>query len=376
MTKFASPERSDPETIQKDYDNFYNDTMLSRVIATVPNIVLVLNKNRQAVFCNNKLLETLGLDDNRVVLGLRPGEIFNCIHSSLTESGCGTTEFCRTCGAVKAILETQKNGAHSRYECTMLTNQDNGLRALNIEVYTDELVLEDEKFTIFHITNIDSKKSEEALGHLLFSDVLTTTENMIGSLDIISSASDKEQIEEYILTLRNSSMRLADEIKSRQELIFLEERKIEVKQSEIHSLIFMLEIIKKFIEHPFAKDKKLIIDPNSSSIGFVSDPELLTRAFKNLLINALENSVTNGNVVIGCIYEKERIQFWIKNTTVIPEEVKNGIFNKSFTTKTAGCGYGTYTSKLIIENLLGGSLTFISNETDGTIFIIDLPVKN
>jgi len=51
--------------------------------------------------------------------GFRPGEILNCIHAGENEAGCGTTEFCRECGATKAILNSQKNGANEQ-ECRIV----------------------------------------------------------------------------------------------------------------------------------------------------------------------------------------------------------------------------------------------------------------
>jgi hypothetical protein len=376
MTKFAPGERSSIDILNRDFDTFYNNIVIKKILSAVPNIFMVLNSNRQIVFCNQSLLETLGLSDLKMVVGLRPGEIFNCINASVSEGGCGTTEFCQACGAVKAILETQKSGLPAKYECKMLYLHDDIIKALTLEIYTDKLELENEIFTTFHITNIDSPKKEESLERLLFNNALQTTENIISSLDLISASNDKELTEEYIQTLQTSSVRLAEEIRDKQELTLLESGKIYVKNTQIQSLIFLLDVVKKFVENPVTDRKTIFVDPVTASVGFVSDSNLLEKAMQHLIYNALEHSEEGDEVKLGCYYEKDRIKFWIKNRAFIPHNVQLQIFQKSFTTKNSGRGYGTYMGKLIIENYLEGSLSFVSDDIEGTIFMIDLPVKN
>jgi hypothetical protein len=376
MTKFAPSKRSSIDILNKDFDNFYNNIIINEILSAVPNIFMVLNDNRQAIFCNKALLEKLGLTDMKSVIGLRPGEVFNCINASISEGGCGTTEFCRSCGAVKAILETQKTGLPAKYECKMLYTLDGMVKAITLEIYTEKIELEGTIFTTFHITNIDSPRREQVLERLLFDATLSTTENIISSLDIISSSKDVELTKEYIKTLQNSSIRLADEIRSKQELTFLEHGKIQTKMAQVHSLIFLIDVVKKFIEHKITDKKRIFIDPDTAAVGFISDSNLLKTALQHLIHNALEHSDDGDEVKLGCSYEKERVKFWVKNNAFIANDVQLQIFKKSFTTKNTGYGYGTYMTKLIVENYLEGSLSFTSNEDDGTIFMIDLPVKN
>jgi len=59
----------------------------------------------------------------------------------------------------------------------------------------------------------------------------------------------------------------------------------------------------------------------------------------------------------------------------MPKETQLQIFKKSFSTSRNHKGYGTYISKLIVENILNGKIYFESNQSDGTIFIIELPIN-
>ena len=70
----------------------------------IPDIFVILNEQRQIVFANKPLLEFLGLNDIKDTIGQRPGEILSCENAFKSEGGCGTTEFCKTCGSVNAII--------------------------------------------------------------------------------------------------------------------------------------------------------------------------------------------------------------------------------------------------------------------------------
>ncbi len=46
------------------------------------------------------------------------------------------------------------------------------------------------------------------------------------------------------------------------------------------------------------------------------------------------------------------------------------MFNRTFSTKGEGRGIGTYSIKLLTENYLKGTVSFVSNESKGTVFSI------
>ncbi len=108
-------------------------------------MLIILNKERQIIYANQLFLKTLNIDNFDAVIGKRPGEAVYCIHANQTEGGCRTTEFCKTCGAVHAILESQK-GNQSIKECRIATTSGD---ALDLEVTTTPYQHEDESFTIF-----------------------------------------------------------------------------------------------------------------------------------------------------------------------------------------------------------------------------------
>jgi sensor histidine kinase regulating citrate/malate metabolism len=66
--------------------------------------------------------------------------------------------------------------------------------------------------------------------------------------------------------------------------------------------------------------------------------------------------------------------FIVRNPGEIPEAVALQIFKRSFSTKSPhGKGLGTYSMKLFGERYLGGTVSFVTHEVDGTSFYISLP---
>jgi PAS domain-containing protein len=119
-TLHAPTERAAPAVIAAQARRFWQAALLRELAGAIPDILVILNPQRQIVYANQRLLETLGRADAQALLGLRPGEAFDCVHATQTPAGCGTTEFCRQCGAVNAILASQKGG-QSVQECQLLT---------------------------------------------------------------------------------------------------------------------------------------------------------------------------------------------------------------------------------------------------------------
>ena len=107
-TDFAPPERAEPAEIAADVSLFDSFELVQELFAAVPDPYVVLNEERQIIFANQAFLDVIGADNVQQIAGSRPGEAVHCIHAAENEAGCGTTEFCQECGAVRAILQSQR----------------------------------------------------------------------------------------------------------------------------------------------------------------------------------------------------------------------------------------------------------------------------
>jgi hypothetical protein len=117
-TLFAPAERDSLQSVREQARYFTDLPLLSTFLDAAPNFFMVLNRHRQTVFANRTLLDVVG-GNTALVEGLRPGEILGCVHADENQPGCGTTEFCRTCGATRAILSSL-NGERSVDECRII----------------------------------------------------------------------------------------------------------------------------------------------------------------------------------------------------------------------------------------------------------------
>jgi len=107
-----------------------------------------------------------------------------------------------------------------------------------------------------------------------------------------------------------------------------------------------------------------------------ADEKQLSRVFINLFNNAVQaipqKSKGLVSVKLTSPGNKHRIEI-SDNGTGIDEERKSKIFSPNFTTKSGGMGLGLAMVKNIVDTI-GGEISFISLEGNGTTFIIELPV--
>jgi signal transduction histidine kinase len=124
--------------------------------------------------------------------------------------------------------------------------------------------------------------------------------------------------------------------------------------------------------HPAAPGRHVDVDA-APDLTLSTDATILRRVLGNLVKNALEASPPGARVELAAKAEGDRVLFTCRNTGVIPPEVARQLFVRSFTTKGAGRGIGTYSIKLFSEQYLDGAVTFTSTPELGTCFTVALP---
>jgi len=218
-TELAPVERASEEDIQRQARGFSGLTLLRQLLDAMPNGVMILNRERRAVYANKLLLEALELDD-QYPLGLRIGEVLGCVHAWETEGGCGTTEYCGTCGIVKAVLASQC-GSVSVMESHVTQKQSERHGSLDLRVWASPFEFKDERFTILAIVDISGEKRRGTLERVLFHDILNTA-GLIQAATSIMREVEPGQVAEVERILCNASERLIEEIKTQRELFYAE----------------------------------------------------------------------------------------------------------------------------------------------------------
>ena len=369
-TEFAPAERATLEEIKEDARLLNNSESLQYLTNTVPCIVMSLNKERQIVFKNKVLMDLLEAESDEMILGKRPGELFECIHSDENPGGCGTTRFCSECGALEAIMESWSEGKCSVKECRIITN--NG-QAYEFKVTSNKYCYADKEFLIFSLTDISNEKRKDVLEKTFIHDI----NNVLGVIHLYSNLLDGEENQEkkdrYIDKILTASRQLTKEISSHSKLIRAERKELALSIKEVSTLKLLNELQKSFYDNAVWQDRQLILDNSALDLQIYTDSSLLYRVLENMVVNALEATTQSQSVVVSCRQEGDKVRFSVSNPGYMPESVQLQLFQRSFSTKGVGRGIGTYSMKLFGEEYLKGHLDFSTDKEEGTSFFLTLP---
>jgi len=370
-TRYAPPERASQQTLDGQIERLARESFLQTIADAVPVIVLVLNAQRQVVFANQHLYKFRENLKARSPDGKRPGELFGCTHSNETKGGCGTTEFCRKCGAVNAILSSQK-GLQAIDECRILTKDNT---ALDFRVWATPLRQNGEMLTIFALLDISDEKRRQALERVFFHDIMNTAGILSGFSDLLSVEKDPEEIAEIAALLVRASKRLIEEIQAQRLLSSAERGDLELNLTKIDTVDVLREVANTYAGHETANSRSIDLAEHASACVITSDATLLCRVLGNMVKNALEATSPGGSILLSCADQHDSVIFSVKNQSVMDPDVQLQVFQRSFSTKGAGRGIGSFSIKLLGEKYLDGQVWFESHEADGTTFFLRLPKR-
>jgi signal transduction histidine kinase len=332
----------------------------------------VLNDERQIVYCSPSALRLSGGRDRREILGLRPGEALDCIHAAETSGGCGTSDFCRTCGVVRTILEGQLQP--SARECR-LTRRVAGIeQALDLLVSVSPLNGEEPLF-LCSLTDISHQKRRRALERIFFHDILSVAEGLQGLTERIEEILPTPDPEKYGQMLRDSVAQLLAEIGSQRKLLEAENNELAVTFSSVSTARITRQVAELYRCHPVTRNRAIRVDDECQDILIRSDEALLRRVLGDVLKNALEAAQPGETATIGCDAVDGGVEFWVHNPGLIEKRIQLQVFQRSFSTKGKGRGLGTYSIKLLSERYLGGTVGFHSAAPGGTRFFARFPKR-
>lgn len=373
-THFAPPEKADSQAVARQVQAIEASPIVRRILDSLPTIVLVLNRQRQALYVNRSLLEIMGVKKPDEVLGLRPGEIFQCVHSRKPPAGCGTTEFCRTCGAARAIMESYR-GRAATYECRITRRAEGDtVESLDLSVTATPFEADGEQLTIFAVVDISDTKRREMLERIFFHDLSNTANSVLGFAQMLEMQCDEESHRPMLARLISSAQRLNGEIVAQKQLADAEYGRLQVAVTRLESLGMIRQARDAYAGTPLAEGIEIAVAQEAESVEFRSDMALLSRVLGNMLKNAIEASQAGDRVTLDCRRVGDRVEFRVHNPHPMPREVELQVFQRSFSTKGSGRGLGTYSMRLLTERYLGGHVGFTTSETHGTTFRVTYPL--
>jgi hypothetical protein len=374
-TFFAPANRATDEKINADFDQISHSEYIRTVINALPEVVAILNKERQIVFGNDALLNFLGIIDEKDFLGLRSGEALQCINSGLTPGGCGTSEKCRYCGSVNAILDSQRINQKVTKECRIISKVSDKHEFLNLLVTSAPFNFQDNTYSILSIEDISDVKRRAMLERIFFHDVINIAGGLKGVTDILiepeNTLPGKEN--EYLKLVNKMSKELLEEIMSQRALTFAENGELQPNFTTVSTSHILKETISYLSHHAVSLNKNILINEHALNATVSTDEVLLKRVLINMLKNALEASPKGAAVLLNCKDEGDFVSFTVHNQGFMPPKIQAQVFQRSFSTRGADRGLGTYSIKLLTSRYLKGTTGFTSSIEEGTEFFVKIP---
>lgn len=347
-------------------------TSLLEVLNSLPYQILILNKRKEVVFGNNAFAAAFGIEDIEVAFGLKPGDALQCenIHKGLC--GCGSAEDCQFCGLNSTFQKILVSQTDEKGSGQLAYRKNGEMQILQFDVVASVLNTDDETYYLFSLFDTSKEMENESFQRLFFHDILNISGSLQGLFNLLIKKPEYLQNPDLIKMAYNLCLQLSDEILKQKEILYAEKGELIVDLSRCNSLHFMKEVKDSLVQNKVAEGKNITIDLNSPVFSFMTDKTLLFRVMNNMLKNALEAEKKGANVILGCSKTSETVVFYVNNPAYISSSIRPYIFRKTFSTKGKGRGLGTYSIKLIGEQLLNGKVWFTSSENEGTKFYIQL----
>jgi signal transduction histidine kinase len=373
--------KTEPELIELKDDfiaqlkNINPFVALQELLNSLPSAAGILNSKRQAIFINQFLLNSLGINSFESLFGKKPGEILGCLHALENENQCGISENCRFCGTLQALKQSESTNQIAISEMRLTAIQRGITVARDFKVTISPLILNNNAYMILYLNDISHEKRRLKLERIFFHDVLNKISSLSGIVEILHKKKSIDKTDELMNIAMLIVNDLTSEILSQRQLVAAENGELEVTIGPVNILELLIQLVKQAEQYIGSNNIKINIEQEDRDIKISSDATLLNRVITNMLKNAIEASEKNETVTIKTSVSENSLIIAVHNQSFIPKEIQLQIFHRSFSTKGEDRGLGTYSIKLLTERYLKGKAYFISSDNGGTTFFIKIPVK-
>ena len=374
---------------------------LEAIFEVTPVGMLLVDENMVIKKANNVLGKLVGRDVAAIV-NKQPGNGLGCIRSNDHPRGCGHGPVCQRCPIRKALgsVLTTDQAVHKAEIEASFTVRDRKV-GLWLEVSAEPLKIDGAKCAIVAINNItERKQAEEGFKRSkkeaetanaskseflanMSHEIRTPLNAIIGFGDVLADGNLSDEQKGYVDTIRSSGKHLVVLIND-----ILDFSKIEAGKLEVETIDCSVRKIFAVVEsmmRPAATEKGLefAVQENAELPAVIrSDPARLQQCLINLANNAIKFT-EEGHVYVKVSLEnkddKPFIRFDVEDTGIGIALDQQGVIFESFTQadgstnrKFGGAGLGLAITKRLAE-LLGGSLTLVSEPGVGSVFTLTVP---
>ncbi|MEP7111039.1 MAG: PAS domain S-box protein [Ferruginibacter sp.] len=360
---------------------------IRQIIDNSPNVVFVMNENRQIVLANQTFLKYYPYNEKEIPLAesLSNGvdDIFLGDMDNIFEMEEG--EMIRLEGSLKNPETDTISWFNILNKCFKEKNGKKYILGFGTDI-TGRHQVETDLMTANDMVEGSLKVKDQFISNMSH-EIRTPLNAVIGFTDLLADTLLNKEQAEYVDIVKTASANLLALINNILDLSKIESAKLTLESLPIDIRKIINDVVK--ILEPKAKTKGLQVHANLDDMlpGKVMGDQLrLTQVMFNLLGNAVKFTDTGTidiycNVVNGSDKLKDYISFSIKDTGIgVPEDQQTAIFERFTQANTdtqrlyGGTGLGLNITRSIVD-LYGGVLTMESKAGQGTSFHFILPFE-
>lgn len=342
---------------------------LIEVLNHLPYMALILTGEREVVFANRVLLETLGLAGIDAALGSHPGELLLCVNSRVHAQGCGGAEGCRHCQALQVLTDCLHKHQKVVRDARISARAEGRLVAYDLKITATPLELAGHEMAMVFLEDIGAQKRREHLESIFLHDLLNTVSGLQLSAELLQHDPARLRPTELARQVRL----LTDEIRAQQILLEAERGELQREILCVPARDLLEDTLTGIQDWSSRRGISITAELPASPAYLATDPLVARRVLLNAVKNAVEASTAGETVRIGVTDQPPRVAITVWNAGAMAEHAQHQVFQRSFSTKGEGRGLGTYSMRLLMENYLDGTVGFTSNPAAGTTFTLAFP---
>ena len=318
------------------------------------------------------------------------------LHANLLKARCQNTKLsqypwlvslCRASGEPLAVLNEDRRVVKANAVLLDLLGlvQESQLLGTTIEIkdpldfqVREELVhIDGDEYRLVILTDSRDETKRRNLEKVFLHDILNTAGGVQGLSEVMVDA-EPDEMGHLQDTVKHLADQLVDEITAQRDFLSAESGDLIVAPRPLNAGELAAMVAQRYRSHPVTEDRQVVLIGENSPVVFQSDATIVSRVLGNMVKNALEASPDASTVTLDYGRKpapngRAAVWFSVHNMGYIPEEIQARIFTRSFSTKGAGRGLGTYGMRLLCQRFLDGQVEFTSHPTEGTRFTVTLP---
>ncbi|MDE1181697.1 hybrid sensor histidine kinase/response regulator [Paraburkholderia sp.] len=227
------------------------------------------------------------------------------------------------------------------------------------------------------VTTQQMLAANEMLMAVLSHDLRTPLGAVLASAEYLMRAGSTDQTPVVATRIKNSSLRMARMVDQLLNLARLQGGRLQLQPRTVDLASLCKSVIDEFANRDGGE--RIAFSCDGDGYG-AWDADLLWQAISNLINNALLHGESSGAIRVHVdARECETLKLTVSNRGTIPADVFPHLF-KAFGSSGAGArsreglGLGLHIVQEIVQ-MHGGEVAVHSDDTDGTVFTIDLPRK-